>query len=518
MRMSQLFGRTLKRAPQTSSQHMGLAQRAAMLTLFEDQTAWLPLGERVLQKVILSLQEIQQDAQGVIVPPGSVNEGWTFLLQSVIQSYRQLPVNLSAIRWIFAPPHDQVEPPAWQRVLQHVSAFSEPEGCAEAEKQWLTRIKAWMASFGVSTISADWLPEESGLVYLNPHGEEDVLLCPSCDYAARAAVARSQVVPLGEEPLEELSPVSTPGAKTIKVLATFLDVPESKTLKAVFLKTERERLVFAVLRGDLELNISKLAYALGCRSLQPADELDIQSAGAQPGFASPVGMQVGDMEGGEGILVVGDFSIESGNNFIAGANRPDYHLTGVNYPRDFHVSMLADIAEARPGDSCSQCGTALVAKRGSQLGSWHMLDTSVHFSAKDGRDQTAHICVGTLYLTSILDALIGYYADENGIHWPAQLAPYDIHIVALKCPQEAADVSSRLEDAGWQILHDDRDMSAGVKFKDADLIGCPIRLTISERSLNQGGIETSLRGGASREIVPLDELADRLKALWTSLM
>jgi prolyl-tRNA synthetase len=518
MRMSQLFGRTLKQAPQTSSPSRGLAERAAIVSQLEGQSAWLPLGERVLQKVVNSLQEIRKDTQGVIAPPGSVDAGWMPLLQSVIQSYRQLPVNLSAIRWVSAPPQEQVGQSVWQRALQRVAVFSDPEDHAAAGEQWFTRIEAWSSSLGVSFLRSDWLLEEKGLVHLHPHGEKDFLLCPSCGYAARADAARSQVEPLEDEPLEELSPVATPGTKTIKELAAFLQVPESKTLKAVFLTSEDERLVFVVLRGDLELSTSKLAHTLGSRSLQPADEMHIQLAGAQPGFAGPVGMQVQDMEGGEGILVVGDLSIEKGMNFVAGANRPDHHLTGVNYPRDFQVSILADVAEARPGDLCVQCGSPLVAQRGSRLSSWHKLDLPLHYSAKDGGNRAALISVGTLYLTPILDALIDRYADENGIGWPAQLAPYDIHIVELKCPQEAADVSRRLEEAGWQILHDDRDISAGVKFKDADLIGCPIRVTVSHRSLDQGGIEVMLRGTDTREIVPIGKLTGRLKALWDTLM
>ncbi len=518
MRMSQLFGRTLKQAPQTSSPSMALAQRAAILLQLHDQTVWLPLGERVIQNVVKSLRDIRQDTQAVIVPPGSVDAVWVFLLQSVIQSYRQLPANLSSIRWVSVLTQEHAGPSVWHRALQLVGVFSDPKNYAEEEAQWFTRIEGWASSLGVPTVRVDWLPEEKGLVHLHPHGEKDFLLCPSCGYAARADVAQSQVEPLEDEPLEELSTVATPGTKTIKDLAAFLQVPESKTLKAVFLTSEDEDLVFAVLRGDLELSIPKLAHTLGYRTLQPADEMHIKLVGTQPGFASPVGMQVRDIEGGEGIFVVGDLSIEKGFNFVAGANRMDYHLKGVNYPRDFQVSILADIAEARHGDPCMQCGSPLIEQRGHHLGSWQKLDSPVHFSAKDGGDRVALVSVGTLYVTPVLDAIIDHYADENGIVWPAQLAPFDIHIVELKCPKEAADVLRRLEETGWQILYDDRDMSAGVKFKDADLIGCPIRLTVSRRSLDQGGIEVSLRGCDTHEIVPLDELTDRLKALRESLM
>jgi prolyl-tRNA synthetase len=358
-------------------------------------------------------------------------------------------------------------------------------------------------------------------VLLNEQGEDDIVTCDSCAYAANLEHAVFSKTDQPRTTLEPLAEVATPDCTTIQQVAQLVGVPVSQTLKAVFLSTEGQepQLVFALIRGDLEVNETKLSHAIGGHTLRRATDSEIRAAGAIPGYASPIALAA------ERALVIADDSIYMGNNLVAGANRQGYHLTGVNPERDFQVDKVTDIALAHDGARCHRCaelaapgntGGRLRVRRGLELGHCFKLGTRYTAPANvtylDPNGQEQHIVMGSygIGLGRLLAAIVETHYDEHGILWPVAVAPYEIHLVSLVRDKEqtakADTLYEALEKAGFQVLYDDRaDLSAGVKFNDADLIGCPLRMTFSSRNLKQGSVEAKLRTSAEREMVPIDE-------------
>jgi len=353
----------------------------------------------------------------------------------------------------------------------------------------------------------------------HPAGEERLLRCPSCGYAANAGHAEFRLPAEETHTLAEPRPVATPGCATIADVAAFVSVPTRQTLKAVFYSWQHATrdLVFVVIRGDLEVNETKLIHRLGGGSLQPAMDDEIRAIGAEPGYASPVGLTVRERRDGPGALVVADRSIQVGGNFVAGANREGVHLTGVNYPRDFAVTLLADIAQAREGHLCPHCPGRLVMEPAIQLGRCCPLGTryaeSLGALYLDPAGQQRPVVMGaySINLGRLMAAVVEAHHDEAGIVWPPALAPFDVHLILLGKDEERAaaeEVYALLRQAGRETLYDDREESAGVKFADADLIGCPLRVTVSRRSLQAGGVEVKARRSAERQVVPVENLLE----------
>jgi len=298
-------------------------------------------------------------------------------------------------------------------------------------------------------------------------------------------------------------------------VADFLGVPTSQTLKAVFFVQARpsapERFVFAVIRGDLEVNEVKLLRALDGGMLRAATDDEITETGAVPGYASPIGLP-------PEVMVVADQSVRAGANFVSGANDAGYHLTGVNVPRDFDPALVADIAAAFDGATCARCGQgALHVERAIELGHCFKLGTryseaaGVIYTDEAGAEHPVVMGSYGIGLERLMAAIIETHHDEWGIIWPPSVAPFDVHLLTLgKDPQLgeiAGQVYADLRAAGLDVLLDDRAESAGVKFADADLIGIPVRLAVSDKALAAGGVEAKRRDSAERVIVPLDEVA-----------
>ena len=350
----------------------------------------------------------------------------------------------------------------------------------------------------------------------NASGEDTLVRCPGCGYAANVERATFRLPPVASQELETISPVETPACETIADVAAFVGVPPSQTLKAVFYTRNERELVFLVIRGDLEVNETKLANLLGGGELRAATAEEIRAAGAEPGYASPVGLAHQEAD----VMIVADRSIEWGANFVAGANRPGYHLTGVNYPRDFTVSHLADVAQAQQGHLCPHCEGVLVADLAIELGHCFKLGTryseTVGASYLDAEGRERSIVMGSygIGVGRLVAAVIETHHDEHGIIWPPSLAPFDVHLVKLGTDEEvearAESVYVQLRERGLEVLYDDREESAGVKFADADLIGCPVRVTVSRRSVKAGGAEVKARWEDERQVLPLEGLVEQM--------
>jgi prolyl-tRNA synthetase len=357
----------------------------------------------------------------------------------------------------------------------------------------------------------------------HPDGEDTFIHCDACDYAANAERAEFRLPDLEAESLEEPAPLATPGCETIADVADFVGVPTRKTLKAVFYTRDDGALVLVLIRGDLDVNETKLRNLLDGAALEPALEEDVRRLGAEPGYGSPVGLQVRESPDDCGVLVIADPSIEKGSNFVAGANRHGYHLVGVNYRRDFAVTLMEDIAQAEAGHLCPECEGTLRSDSAIELGHCFKLGThyaeSVGATYLDPDGQEHPIMMGSygIGVGRLLAAVIEMHHDDYGIIWPPSLAPFDVYLLTLgtdEASRERGEAScARLEEAGLEVLFDDREESAGVKFTDADLIGCPIRATVSRRSLERGGVELKARWADDAEVVSREDLAAAAKDL-----
>lgn len=363
----------------------------------------------------------------------------------------------------------------------------------------------------------------------HPQGEDIYIACTNCDYAANVEAA--QFVREGEKPvtLDDLVKVATPGCRTIADVAAFVGVPTSQTLKAVFYwhtpaghSEEEGRFVFGLVRGDLEINEVKFINALGGGELRQATEVEIRAAGAEPGYASPAGLTVAPALHETGVIVVSDISIGVGGNFTVGANEAGYHYTGANFPRDLDVTLIADIAQADTGHLCPRCDGRIEARRAIEAGHCFKLGTrytaATNATYLDENNEPQLIYMGSygIGLDRLMAIIVELHHDKDGILWPASVAPYGVHLMHVGKGDEPVQVAEQLygtlRAAGFDVYYDDRDASPGVKFKDADLIGIPVRVAVGARGLAQGGVELKLRDEQARELVPVEELVDRLLA------
>jgi len=297
-------------------------------------------------------------------------------------------------------------------------------------------------------------------------------------------------------------------------------VPERQTLKAVFYVTKDGEFIFAVIRGDLDVNETKLRNLLGGVDFGPATDAEIIKAGAVPGYASPRGLT--------GVKVIVDDSVHLGGNFVAGANKEGYHLLNINYPRDFQAELEGDFALARAGDACPTCGKPLNEARGIELGHLFKLGTryseALNATYLDAGGQAQPIVMGSYGIGTgrLMAVAIEQHHDEQGIIWPVEIAPYHIHLINLGYEPEdettkaAEALYTDLQAQGFEVLYDDRNERPGVKFNDADLIGVPVRVTVSRRSLSQGGFEVKLRHASERTIIPANDLIDEIHRLLKS--
>jgi len=351
-------------------------------------------------------------------------------------------------------------------------------------------------------------------VYLTEHGEDSCLLCPRCGYAANAEVAAfvKETAHSSDQqaPVEE---IPTPGLYTIQALADHLGIPTSKTCKAVFYSADGQP-VFVAIRGDMDVNESKLRHVLGAIELHYMSEQEVAAAGFVPGSAGAVGLT--------GARIVADDLLANEVNLVAGANKPDAHLLNVNYGRDWRADAVADIALAAEGALCAadngaggQCRAPLDLRRGIEMGQIFKLGTfyaeklGATYLDDEGKQRPAVMGSYGIGTERLLAAVIEANHDERGIIWPAEIAPYQVHLVALQPEREdvrtaAEELYAGLRAGGMEVLYDDRDETPGVKFNDADLLGMPLRVTVSPRTLEKSSLELKRRRETESELVPLE--------------
>ncbi|HFE66403.1 MAG TPA: proline--tRNA ligase [Chloroflexi bacterium] len=556
MKMSQLFGRTLREAPAgvEAESHRLLLRAGFIRPLAAGIFSYLHLGQRTLQKMETIIREEMDNLAGQeikmpVVHPAAIwqesgrwykiddelgrfrdkngrdmvlafthEEIVADLARREIHSYRQLPQIVYHIqtKW-----RDDPRPRAGlirAREFTMLDSYTLDTDEAGLDRQYRAHYEAYFRIYGRFALPVIAVEADVGVMggslshkfmYLTPIGEDTILQCEECGYKANRQTAVFQKTAAASEEMQPIEKVATPDCKTIADLARFLNIPEAKTAKVIFLtatimegQEKRERLIFAIVRGDMNLNETKLGNAVGAVGLRPSTEAEIRAVGAEPGYASPVGL--------DGVLVVVDDAIPNSPNLVAGANEAGYHLKNVNLGRDYTADIVADIAAAEAGALCGQCGAEMTAVRGVEVSNIFKLSTAYSeslgatFLDKDGRPQPIVMGSYGLGVTRTLACLAEEHRDEHGLVWPVSVAPYHVHLVALRGGEETADsLYAQLREAGVEVLYDNRKEAPGVKFNDADLIGLPLRLTVSKRSLKNGGVEAKLRRETERQIIPL---------------
>ena len=577
MRMSRAFGKTLREAPADAemASHKLLIRANYIRPLAAGVYTYMPLGYRVLRKMWAIMAE-EMDAIGGqemwmpnIHPPAIWQAtGRLAIMKSILAIAR----TESGREYVMSPTHEEVVNELTlseieshrdlPRVVYHITKKFRDEPRARGG---LIRMREFIMkdaySLDPSEESLDEFYPGMYQAYLNiyqrcgapalpiqadvgamggkssheftvPHaqGEDTFIACDSCDYAANVEAAEFEREGRPPATLSELAKVATPGCKTIADVAAYVGVPVEQTIKAVFTwfttpgqADEQGRLVFSQVRGDLEVNEVKLINALGGGTLRPATEEEIAAGGAVPGYASAVGLDVAAAPAEPGLLIIADTSIEYGGDFVVGANDEGFHYTGANYPRDYAVSLLADIAQADTGHRCSVCGGRIEARRGIEvghcfkLGTFYSKATDATFLDENNEPQLIHMGSYGIGLDRLMAVVVEMNHDDHGIIWPENLAPYDVHLLSLGKGSEVAEAADQIYDslraAGFGVYYDDRQASAGVKFNDADLIGLPLRVTVGARGLAEGKVEIKRRDDAERHQVPLAELTQFLREL-----
>jgi len=573
MRMTRLFSQTLREAPGDAevTSHQLLVRAGFIRQLGTGIFSYLPLARRTLTKIENIMREEMngiggQEVTMPVVHPADLwqttgrwyqigsemgrfkdksdhdmvlamthEEVVADLARSIVRSYRQLPALIYHIqtKW-----RDDPRPRAGLirvrefTMLDSYSLDADWDGLA---RQYDAHYQAYFRIFERCGLPVIAVKSDTGMMggklaheymYLTDIGEDTLILCAGmsgsaahgCGYTANRQVAAfRKEAPPAESP-RPIEKVATPHTTTIADLAVFLGVPEAKTAKAVFLMAEVqagdatvEQFVFAVIRGDMEVNETKLANAVQAKALRPATEAEIRAVGATPGYASPVGLR--------DVLVVVDDLIPQSPNLVAGANEDGYHLLNVNYGRDYSAAIVCDIAAAREGDACAQCGSPLRTSRGVEVGNIFQLGTrytevlGATYLDREGKHQPVVMGSYGIGAGRLLACIVEAHHDDKGLIWPMSVAPYQVYLIQMPGAEaEAEALYAALNDAGIEVLFDDRDETAGVKFNDADLLGIPIRLTLGKRSLKEGGVEFKRRDHDEKEIVPLADVVAHIRA------
>jgi prolyl-tRNA synthetase len=563
MRLSELFFATLRDDPAEAEMpsHRLLLRAGYLRQLGSGIYSLLPLGFRATQRVEQIIREEMnaiggQEMEMPVVHPAEVwkdsgrwfkigpellrfkdrgerdmvlafthEEVVAILLRELVQSYRQLPVIVYHFQTKFRD-----EPRSRGgliRVREFVMKDSYTCDLDEAglDVSYRKHYEAYTRIFERLGLEAIAVGADVGVMggsgahefmVLNELGEDTVVLCDSCGYAMNqqiAEVAKPAPEPEAALPMED---VETPGATTIEALATFLGVPRSRTAKAAFFVTGDDRFVVAIVRGDYDVNETKLVNAIkAVGGLRPAQVEEITARGMEAGYGSPLGAR-------DAVVVV-DELVERSPNLVAGANRVGWHVRNVNVGRDYQPDVVTDITNARDGDACVTCGSVVQLRRAIEVGNIFKLGTDFTVAAGAyylGEDGERHPIVMGSYgigLGRNLACIVEAHHDDKGIVWPDAVAPYAAHLVELGAARDASvrETAERLHaaagDAGREILYDDRDESPGVKFTDAELLGMPWIATVSPRSLAAGGVELTRRATGERTTVPVETIEGYLR-------
>src|SRR5262245_1577913 len=566
MRMSALFLRTLRDDPADAEvdSHRLLVRAGYIRRVSSGIYSWLPLGDRVLRKVaeIIRQEMDNADAQEVSLPITQPLELWdrsgrnaiygdmmfrlvdrretgyclsptaegvvTTLVAQEYGSYRDLPVNLYQIHWKY---RDELRPRfgllrGREFLMKDAYSFDlDVEGLRESYRKMYDAYHRVFERCGLTFRPVEAQSGEMGgdvnheFMAVAAVGEDDFVWCKSCDYAANVEAARRQSAELDTTPLADAparEKVATPDLASIAGVSEFLGVEPDTTLKAMAFDVEGE-LGLAIVPGDREVNEYALAAALAPRKMRLYTDADFDAHPELPkGYIGP--------DCGGASVVVADPSVAAPIGWVAGANEVDYHVRGAVLGRDFTVDIWADLVTIVSGDACPRCGQPLSVDRGIEVGHVFQIGTKysvaldAHYTDEHGEQHPMVMGCYGIGVSRVLAAIVEEHHDEQGLVWPAAVAPFDVHLLVLPGKGDAAaDVlaqAGRLYDdlraAGLEVLFDDRDASPGVKFADADLVGVPVQLVVGAKGLAKGVVERKDRTTGTRDDLPVGEVVVRL--------
>lgn len=547
MRASNLYAPTLRNTPAEAeiASHQ-LMYRAGMIRKTAGgMYTFLPLAWRTIRKIEQIIRE-EMDATGgqeIMMPILQPAEYWqesgrwgvygdemmrikdrhgrdfclgptheemiTALVRDEVRSYKQLPLMLYQIQDKF---RDERRPRfglmrSREFIMKDLYSFDKDvEGMNESYKKMYDAYTNIFTRMGLEfrPVEADNGAIGGGhsheFTVLADAGESNIAVCTKCDYAASDEKAELKPVEIPSEDELPLEKVSTPGTNTIEALCDFLQVPADKTIKAVAYQTDKDELVLAFIRGDHDVNEIKVINQIeGALDLRMADEEAIRAAGGCPGFMGPIGIK-------KGTHVLVDATVMNMHNAVTGANEADVHYKNVNPQRDFDKDaiIVTDLRMVKEGDPCPHCGAPLKMTRGIEAGQVFTLGTKYSqamgatFLDENGKEQPLVMGCYGIGVGRTMAAAIEQNNDDQGIIWPRAIAPFEVVVVAVNAKKEeqltyAEGIYEECRKAGLDVLLDDRKERAGVKFKDCDLIGYPVRVTIGPKAVEEDVIEVKVR-------------------------
>ncbi|AEM79628.1 MULTISPECIES: proline--tRNA ligase [Thermoanaerobacter] len=563
MRLSQLLVPTLREIPAEAEipSHILMLKAALMRKLASGVYIYLPLGQRVLRKVEQIVREemdragSQEVLMSALIPAELLKESgrwdvfgpemfklkdrnerdfclgptheevFTDLIRNEVKSYRQLPLILYQIQTKFRDERRPRFGVMRSREFIMKDAYSFDVDWEGLDKSFNKMYEAYCRIFDRCGLKYLVVEADSGamggkdskeFMVISGVGEAVIAYCDNCGYAANEEKAECLI---NQEIDEEMLPkekVYTPNVRTIEELVNFLGITPDKFVKTLIYKA-KDNVIAALVRGDRDLNETKLLNILGIREeeLELADASIVEKVtGAKVGFAGPIGLK------GE-VMIIVDNEIPQMRNFIVGANETDYHIKNVNYGRDFKADVVADIKNVIEGDKCPRCGSPLKIDRGIEVGHIFKLGTKysdalgAKYVDEEGNEKPIIMGCYGIGINRTVAAIIEQHHDEKGIIWPMSVAPYHVIIVPVNVSNEAQnrvaeDIYAALQKEGIEVLIDDRDLRAGVKFNDADLLGIPIRITVGKK-VDDGIVEIKLREKEEAEEVKISDVVEKVK-------
>jgi prolyl-tRNA synthetase len=567
MRASQLYAPTLRETPAEAEvvSHQLMLRAGFIRKAAGGVYTYLPLAWRVLRKIEQIVRE-EMDAKGgleLAMPMMQPAEMWketgrwdvygdemfrlkdrhgrdfclgptheemiTTLIKSDVRSYRQLPLLLYQMQNKY---RDEIRPRfglmrGREFIMKDLYSFDrDEEGLDVSYNKMYDAYTRVFTRCGLTFRPVEADPGAIGgkgsheFMVLAESGEAAIVYCQGCDYAANVEKAELHPLQAAPEPELPLQEVATPDAKSIEAVSAFLGVNPSKTIKTIAYNTEKGP-VLTLIRGDHQINEIKLQNLLGTLTLHLADEATIIAAtGCSPGFIGPVGVN--------NVVIVADATVMNMPNAVCGANKPGYHLIQVNPGRDFSAGLVADIRLIQVNDPCPRCAEPVKAARGIEVGQVFKLHTKyssslgVSYLDESGKEQLIVMGSYGIGVSRTMAAAIEQNHDDNGIIWPAAIAPYHAVIVPINAKDDAQmalaeRVQNELEAAGMEVVLDDRPERAGVKFKDADLIGYPLKITLGPKAVTESLIEVKTRRTGEVVYFPADNFTTAIKALLKTL-
>ena len=568
MRTSKLYAPTLRQTPAEAEvpSHQLMLRAGFIRKVAGGVYTYLPLAWRTLRKIEQIIrEEIEaKDGQELALPIVQPAELWketgrwavfgeemfrlvdrhnrefclgptheeiiTDLVRNEVRSYKQLPLLLYQIQNKY---RDEIRPRfglmrGREFIMKDGYSFDKDE--AGLDKSYKDMYEAYSKIFSRCGLTFRPVEADGGAIgnattheftVLAETGESDIVYCEKCDYAANAEKSELKVIVAPEEEALPLEKVHTPNAKTIEEVATFLDTPIEKTIKAVVFQNEKEQVICALVRGDHEVNDVKLQNITGAISLTMAEDSAISKVGGVAGFMSPIGLN-------KDVIVVADATVMEMHNAVCGANEQDYHYKNANPKRDFGDVIVADIRLIAEGDPCPHCGAPVKMTHGIEVGQVFKLGTKYSealgatFLDENGKEKPLIMGCYGIGVSRTMAAAIEQFHDENGIIWPVAIAPFEVVIVPINAKDEAQmQIAEKLyadmKNAGIDVLLDDRKDRAGVKFKDADLIGYPVRITVSPKLLDENEVEIKVRKDGATSTIKVDACAETVKKMLKTL-